>query len=223
MSRWAEAVSSSDYGTQSGMVLLLCLIFLLALTLLGLTASLDTILQNKLASNLQDTERAKQSALLTLSWAEHWLLEHDGPAPETCSTPCDGLYVHATGDLPSNPESENYSWWLEHGYEAGINPLNGDRIATLSSDSINRPVWIIEAVQTIPPAENGTPDTQVWYRLLARGSGRTETAVSVIESTVVRYWPASESTGLSDSLTPGPCPESEPPVACGRFTWRELR
>lgn len=223
MSTQVEAVSSCDFGTQSGMVLLLCLIFLLALTLLGLTASLDTILQNKLASNLQDTERAKQSALLTLSWAEHWLLEHDGPTPETCSAPCDGLYVHAAGDLPTNPESEHYSWWLEHGYEAGINPLNGDRIATLSSDSINRPVWIIEAVQSIPPAENGTPDTQVWYRLLARGSGRTETAVSVIESTVVRFWPALENTGLSDNRAPGPCPETEPPVACGRFAWRELR
>ena len=162
----------------------------MALTLLGLSASSDTILQNKLASNLQETERAKQSALLALSWAEHWLLELDGPPPETCSAPCDGLYLHAAGDLPSHPESESYSWWMEQGHEAGINPLTGDRIATISSDSINTPVWIIEAVQTIPPAENGNPDLQVWYRILARGSGRTETAVSVIESIVVRSWPA---------------------------------
>ena len=223
MSTRIEAASSWGFGTQSGMVLLLCLIFLLALTLLGLTASLDTILQNKLASNLQDSERAKQSALLALSWGEHWLLEHDGPTPEICSGPCDGIYIHAPGDLPSKPEFESYSWWLEHGYEAGINPLNGDRIATLSSDSINRPVWIIEAVQSIPPAENGTPDTQVWYRLLARGSGRTKTAVSVIESTVVRFWPALENTGLSDNPVPEPCPDTEPPAACGRFSWRELR
>lgn len=211
------------YRMQPGMVLLLCLIFLMALTLLGLSASSDTILQNKLASNLQETERAKQSALLALSWAEHWLLEQAGPAPESCSAPCDGLQLHATGDLPPHPEFESFSWWMEQGHEAGIEPLTGTRIATISSDSINPPVWIIEVVHSIPPIENGSPDLQVWYRLLARGSGRTDTAVSVIESTFVRSWPAFEDSELPVPDAPGSCPGTEPAALCGRFSWRELR
>ena len=43
---------------QNGMVLLLCLIFLTALTLLGLSAASDTILQTQLSANLQEAERA---------------------------------------------------------------------------------------------------------------------------------------------------------------------
>lgn len=223
MSQQIIGSSRRTFRVQSGMVLLLCLIFLMALTLLGLSASSDAILQSKLTNNLQETERARQSALSALSWAEQWLLEFDGPAPETCSTPCDGLYLHTTGSLPNHPEFESHSWWLSEGHEAGINPITGGRITTISSDSINPPVWVVEIIHTIPPVENSTADFQVWYRLLARGSGRTETAVSVIESTVVRSWPSVEDTGLSVTSVAVPCPGSEPSALCGRFSWRELR
>jgi len=216
-------VPSRAPGTQIGMVLLLCLIFLMALTLLGLSASADTILQNKLAGNLQETERAKQSALLALSWAENWLLELDGPTPTNCVAPCDGLNLHAIGDLPPHPEFENFSWWMNNGHEAGINPLTGVRMATISSDSINTPIWIIETVKTIQPAENDNPDLQIWYRLLARGSGRTANAISVIESTFVRSWPINEDSELPGTNVSDTCPGSGLPAICGRFAWRELR
>lgn len=211
------------FGTQIGMVLLLCLIFLMALTLLGLSATADTILQNKLAANLQESERAKQSALLALSWAENWLLELDGPAPGNCAGPCDGLNLHANGVLPPHPEFESFSWWMSNGHEAGINPLTGDRSARISSDSINAPVWIIETVKTIQPSGNGNPDLQVWYRILTRGSGRTANAVSVIESTLVRSWPIHEDNGLPVTDISGTCPGSGLSAKCGRVAWRELR
>ena len=211
------------FRTQAGMVLLLCLIFLMALTLLGLSATADTILQNRLSSNLQETERAKQSALLGLSWAEHWLLELAGPPPEICSEPCSGLYLHAAGELPSHPEFEDFSWWMDQGHEAGIDPLTGVRMATLSRHNIKPPVWIIEVAQTKLPAENGTLDLQVWYRILVRGSGRTDAGVSVIESTVVRSWPVVANVELADTHASGPCPGSGLQAVCGRFSWRELR
>jgi Tfp pilus assembly protein PilX len=207
-------------GFQPGMVLLLCLIFLMALTLLGLSASSDTILQSKLASNLQDSERAKQSALSALSWAEDWILEFNGPPPENCSMACGGLYLHASGMLPLYPESESYSWWLQHGHEAGIDPLTGERIVTLSNDSYDVPVWIIETAQIIPPGENGSTELLTWYRILARGTGQSETAVSVVESIISRSWPAADDTAVVGS---GRCPGSEQPALCGRFAWRELR
>ena len=66
-------------NTQSGMVLLLCLIFLTALTLLGLSASTDTVLQNQLAANLQETERAHIAEVLE---ACHWKIKGAGNAAE---------------------------------------------------------------------------------------------------------------------------------------------
>ena len=213
----------SAFNTQTGMVLLLCLIFLTALTLLGLSASADTVLQNKLATNLQETEHAKQSALSALAWAEQWLLEQEGTAPENCIEPCDGLYIHAAGSLPPHPEFKDLSWWLDQGYEAGIDPLSGVRVATISSGSIYTPVWIIESIHEIPPAENQTTDLQVWYRILARGSGRTGAGISVVESIVVRSWPSIGNSEQTETGTSGNCPGSVPTAKCRRISWRELR
>ena len=209
--------------TQTGMALLLCLVFLIALTLIGLSASSDTILQNRLAGNLQEAERAKQSALLSLSWAEQWLMSLDGALPEPCTVPCDGLNLHAMGDLPAHPESENISWWLEHGHVAGIDPITGVHIAAISGDSFNLPLWVIEAVKTTPAMEEGNPHLQVWYRILARGSGRTDGSVSVMESTVVRSWPTVDGTEPPDPDAPVSCSRLGLPAKCGRYAWRELR
>ncbi len=208
---------------QTGMALLICLIFLTALTLLGLSSSADAILQKKLAANLQETERARQAALSTLSWVEHWLLEFDGFAPDSCTEPCDGFHIHIAGDLPLNPEFENLSWWLIHGHEAGIDPVNGNRITTVSAGSIDPPVWIIEAIHTSPASEESSTDLQVWYRILARGSGRTKAAVSVVESTLVRSWSTNDSTESTDTSSADTCPGSGKSAKCGRVSWRELR
>jgi len=191
------------------MVLLLCLIFLTALTLLGLSASAEAILQNQLAANLQETQRARQSALAALTWAEQWLLGLDESAPEICDTACGGLKVHSKGTLSANPESEDLSWWVDQGQEAGINPLTGARIARIAASSIEPPMWIIEVIHELPPTENEATDLEVWYRILARGSGRTVASVSVVESIVVRSWASTES--------------AEPTAKRGRVAWRELR
>ena len=205
------------------MVLLICLIFLAALTLLGLSASAEAILQNQLAANLQETERAKQSALSALSWAEDWLLGLDGTAPETCVTTCDGLKVHAQGDLPASPEFRGISWWVDQGHEAGIDPRTGDLMTKIAGGSFNPPIWIIEAVHEISPTESGATDLQVWYRILARGNGRTDVSVSVVESIVVRSWTTIEATEPTETGIPGTCPGAEPTAECGRVSWRELR
>ncbi len=209
--------------TQGGMVLLSCLLFLTALTLLGLSASADTILQQKLAANFQETERAKQSALSTLRWAEAWLLGLEGPAPDICIEPCNGLRLHSTGELPLYPESESLSWWLQKGHEAGIDPLSGERLATIAAGAIDTPLWIIEVLHERPPGTDNATDLQVWYRILARGSGHSDTGISVIESTVVRSWAAGENTGLSGTEGTDSCPGSASSATCRRIAWRNLR
>jgi len=207
--------------TQRGMVLLLCLLFLVALSLLGLSAYTETLLQHRLSANLQDAERAKQSALLASSWAEDWLMSLQGPAPANCTDACMGLVLHAAGELPLHPEYENHAWWMANGHEAGVDPLTGERTQTISGDSFAAPMWVIETLETITPDESGGPDLQVWYRILARGTGRAETAVSVVESTVVRSWPV-PADNAAFSLGDGACPGSTPTAICGRYAWREI-
>jgi Tfp pilus assembly protein PilX len=217
--------ASDRYNTsdsQTGVVLLSCLIFLTAITLLGLSASADTILQNKLSANLQETQRSRQSALSALLWAERWLVNLEGSAPNICTESCEGLFLHNRGDLSSNPEFENVSWWQEQGHEAGIDPFTGEHVQSISSESITPPMWIIEFLHESPSVEDSSADGQSWYRILARGSGRTIASVSVIESIVVRSWPSIDSAELPESEGSG-CPEIEPNGKCGRVSWRNLR
>jgi Tfp pilus assembly protein PilX len=210
-------------NSQTGVVLLSCLIFLTALTLLGLSASADTILQNKLSANLQETQRSRQSALSALSWAERWLVNLEGSAPNICTQPCEGLFLHNIGDLSPNPEFENVAWWQEQGHEAGVDPFTGEHVQSVSSESITPPMWIIEFLHESPSVEDSSTDGQSWYRILARGSGHTISSVSVIESIVVRSWPSIDSAEPPDSDSPGPCPAVEPNGKCGRVSWRNLR
>jgi len=202
---------------EAGMALLLCLLFLTALTLLGLSATADTVLQHQLTANLQESERAKQSALAALSWAENWLLTMPGPAPETCLSPCNGFAIHPAGNLLPHPEFESLSWWQAQGFEAGIDPLTGERLVSFSALSINPPMWIVEVVHQTPASVDDTEanpaNAQVWYRILVRGSGRTDTAISVVESVVTRSWPAGAELPNEGIGTP----------AGGRVSWRELR
>jgi len=221
MSTRSHGIYKGFPPTQRGMVLLLCLLFLVALSLLGLSAATETLLQNKLAANLQDAERAKQAASLASSWAEQWILTLEGAEPENCADSCDGLILHAAGSLPPHPESAAIDWWMGNGHEAGIDPLTGERLQTISRDSIDAPVWIIEKLRTVTPAESGDPDLQVWYRVLARGSGQAETAVSVVESIVVRAWPV-PADNASFGIVAGACPGSAPTTICGRYAWREI-
>ena len=217
-------LSSSRFQTaQTGMVLLLCLIFLTSLTLLGLSATADTILQNQLSANLQEKERANQSAWASLAWAENWLLELEGRAPETCAPSCGGLYLHSAGNLPPHPEFETFGWWTAQGHQAGINPVTGEQMQTFSGSSHNPPVWVIEAVHSIPAEKNSTGQLWVWYRILARGSGHTASAVSVVESILARPWPSGSAPVLPGSNDPETCSDDASSNICGRVSWRELR
>jgi Tfp pilus assembly protein PilX len=205
------------------MVLLMCLIFLMSLTLIGLSASSDTVLQNQLSANLQEAERARQSALSALSWAEKWLLELSGTVPEYCTKPCLGQFIYSTGELAPHPESEDLSWWQDHGHEVGVDPSIVNTLAGEAAGNINKPIWIIEVLHTIPASEENPSSLQTWYRILARGSGRTKAAVSVIESTVMRSWSLLEDDTLTNTDDLPGCAAIDSTTKCGRVAWRELR
>ena len=210
-------------ATQTGVVLLLCLLFLTTLTLLGLSASAETVMQDMLASNLQETQRARQSALAAQLWAEQWILGQGGAEPMSCSRPCQGLFIHPPGSLPAHPETEDPSWWMANGHEGGVDPLTGQRLAVLSIDSIAPPLWVIELVHQTHAAESGAIDDQAWYRILARGSGWSGAGVSVAESIVTRPWRSAGTPDPVIDLLQGRCPGFDPDTPCRRVAWRSLR
>ena len=195
------------------MVLLLCMIFLTAMMLLGLSASADTILQQQLAANLQKAEQVKQSAQTALETAEKWLLGLDKPAPDACQAPCSQALIHPAGTLPADLQYKPLAWWLAHGQAGDQNP-------STSKDTGSPSVWLVELAYSITVADR--PDERrSWYRVVARGSDPADTVVSVVESIVLKTWkdgenPPAEKSTIAASCTPGS-------GDCGRQAWRRLR
>ena len=64
---------SSSRKDQRGVVLIVSLIFLLVLTLIGVTASQSTILQERMAGNVKDRNMALQASEAALRAGEIWV------------------------------------------------------------------------------------------------------------------------------------------------------
>lgn len=192
---------------QQGMVLLLCLIFMTALTLLGLSASTDTITQTQLAANLHDAERARQNAKLSLQWAEQWLSGRAGPAPQSCSSDCTGFFIQPAASLDYDLQSASLAWWTAHGYEVGLDPQSGVRLATIGAPGTDPPIWIIQSLHHSAATADGSTPALDWYRILVRTTGQSSNTVAVIESTVKKSWDATGSTAMP----------------ANRVAWQELR
>lgn len=192
---------------QQGMVLLLCLIFMTALTLLGLSASTDTITQTQLAANLHDAERARQNAQLSLQWAEQWLSGLAGPAPQSCSSGCSGFVTQPAASLGHDLQSASFTWWTAHGYEVGLDPQSGVRLASVGVPGADPPIWIIQSLYHSAATADGSTPALDWYRILVRTTGQSSNTVAVTESIVKKSWGATGSAAL--------------PVS--RVAWQELR
>lgn len=205
---------------QQGMVLLLCMIFLTAMMLLGLSASADTILQNQLVSNLQISERVKQAAQATLINAEQWLLDQGGPEPESCMSACTSPAIYSLNHLPSQPEQRSYEWWLENGHRPN-SETSGTSSGSLNiNNTLNAQVWLVETVFSIDAPQDNPTIKRVWYRILARAGNRSGTVVSVVESLFVHSWPLIDSSDEENEEDALDCPVL---ANCGRVAWRRLR
>lgn len=156
---------------QQGVVLITGLIFLVMMTLLGVTAMQMTVLEEKMAGNLRDENLAFQAAEAALREGELFLEQITLPAFDGAN----GLYHHA-----SHPAPDPIAWsgWTTSGRTTSAN------IQGVAS----QPRYIIEQLVSIPMGSGGsiqqsaTSLTSNMYRVTARGVGGTETAVVVLQS-----------------------------------------
>ncbi len=195
------------------MVLLLCMIFLTAMMLLGLSSSADTILQSQLATNLQKAERVKQSAQTTLETGEKWLMDLGASAPGPCQAPCKQAVIHPAGTLPGDLQYKPLNWWLANGQAVGQNPPP-------SRNKSNPSVWLIESSYTGAVADR-PGERRSWYRILARASDPTDKVVSVVESIVLKTWTEQQKPSSTIPTDSALCAAGS--GDCGRMAWRRLR
>jgi len=167
-----------NFNRESGVILAVSLLMLLLLTLLALTAMQSTLFQEKMSSNMQDKEFSFQAAESVLKEGEAWILGLTiEPKPlATCTAkPC-ALILNPN----LNPELKSKSWWTTN-----ANPYTNATLAKVKT----QPQFLVEFFRFVPDSPaigKGVPTGVYYYRLTARGTGLTDTAQTILQTTVGR-------------------------------------
>lgn len=165
-------------NNQRGAALLTGLIFMVILTLLGITAARMAGLEERMSGNLRDRAIAMQAAELTLRHAEQDILTTGRVTPQNFQDTCpNGLcYNGRSGDLNGTNWNTTPVWTLVSmtaapsvEYGQILNPpavtING--VAAM-------PRYLIEA---IPKRRPGEPDEEIYYRITVRALGANPNTV----------------------------------------------
>lgn len=182
---------------QRGAVLVISLLILVVVTLIALAGSESTIFQEKMAHNLRETNTAFQSAESGLREAELWIntLE-EAPTPlsaATCTSACDLSHDVWAENQPAggNLAWQNASWWSSNGRRYGVDYSGGSATENRSIDDVNQqPRYVIElsnwTSDSLVVGGTHPPPVVNYYTVTTMGTGATDTAMAILESTFVK-------------------------------------
>ncbi|MDN5850752.1 MAG: PilX N-terminal domain-containing pilus assembly protein [Nitrococcus sp.] len=176
-------------GAQNGSVLVVSLLFLLVMTLIGITAMQGVSLEEKMAGNARGGTLALQAAEAALREGEEWVMDDidlydPPPAVSSCSSnPCDLWEVNKPESYPQN---KDMSWWDGNAREYGTGT---QEYAALAAD----PHFLVEYLSYDPSGDIVDANDRAhrigphFYRATAAGFGPQGSTQRVLQSTV-RTW-----------------------------------
>ncbi len=195
--------ASSNPGNQRGVALVIGLIFLVGLTLIGLTSVGDNELQRRMSHGSSESNLAFQAAEAALGAGENWLGRQDVQPVPDCQSPCKDTASIWLGNPPIGEEPEvnitnlrTPAWWATEGRtfgrdytSAGPVTIAGQSIPWASSD---QPRYVIEQIKDpqgslVAGLPQVTPDTW-YYQVTARGRGNLPNQVSLVQSIFARTY-----------------------------------
>lgn len=185
-----EAQPKRPRQAQNGSVLIVSLLFLLVLTLIGITSMQGTSLEEKMAGNTRGGTLAFQAAEAALRDGEGQVMSidlYDPPIP-CSSAPCQVWQLNApTTDPMAPPETQPMSWWQTNGREYGENSTK--EFSALATD----PRFLVESLSYDPGGSIVDANDRArqigphFYRVTAAGFGPQNSTQRVLQSTV-RTW-----------------------------------
>lgn len=152
----ATATPTPSSG-QRGAALVIVMVMLLLLTLLGLQAMRGTLMQERMASNMNERNQAFQLAEAALRQGETWTLANSALAQANV------------------PLDDPFDW-------DGSQPEPTGEVLTLDPSLPDPPMFHVGPPQYIRVGVSLPPQWQYFYPVTARASGRTQAAVVVVQS-----------------------------------------
>lgn len=164
---------------QRGAALVVSLLLLLVMTILALSMSQTTRLQERMAGSSRDAKLAFQSAESGLRGAENYL-KGLTERPITCNDPKSCVVVEQGTFDAVDLTRQTEAWWDANGQEFGTASTN--ELPNVEAD----PKYVIEYYGDSKSGKltigHGVERRKVFYKATARSHGNTDTSESVNES-----------------------------------------
>ncbi|KFI22033.1 pilus assembly PilX family protein [Nitrosococcus oceani] len=172
-------------SSQRGATLIISLLMLLVMTLIGITATQTTALEEKMAGNLGDQNLAFQAAEAALRAGEGWLGQQtDEPDPQplgSCGTPpCDLVWQL---NLLNGGNFVDINWWKTAGEARIYGNAALAKIKTAPKHFVEYHSFIRDGLTL--GKQSDEVGRQV-YRVTARGTGGTDQAQAILQTTYTR-------------------------------------
>ena len=176
-------IHSDQYPTKSrqkGVALVMSMAFLLILTLIGIGALNTSALEERMTGNMVDKNYALQAAESALLAGEAMIPPLGSDPADLPPDPNDGFHMPSTMAVPR---------WNEAGIWTGSDHISYAGLSNVKT----QPKFIIESMGLVSTGTgvttgagygggSGDPDMNV-FRISGRGTGGTDNAVSMVQST----------------------------------------
>ncbi|WP_266167875.1 pilus assembly PilX family protein [Dyella subtropica] len=197
MFRGKRIVPFPSMRDERGVVLVVALIFLVLLTVLAISASGRSLLQERMAGNVRDAQLARMSAESALRGAEWrlWKYSADAGLHMQCGM---GVLADCFVHDPAQPNDQviafrtSAGWLAEAGteYKGSDGSLDFTRAEDATAVLAHNPRYLIEDLGEGRPSGEGAqeeydpavPRNHI-YRITARATGANANTLSVLEST----------------------------------------
>lgn len=178
---------SSLAPRERGVALVMAMVFLLILTLIGVTTMGTTVLEERMAGNMQDKNTAFQAAESALTSGENWLRPLTAMPIFDPLVTDDGLHRQSSTSIPVWLSSTVWGSADAVDYTelpGSASPPSGQLLSNVNQ----QPQYLIEDLGPIRDPlgslKLGSPSlaTRNVFRVTARGTGRSDQAMVMIQS-----------------------------------------
>jgi type IV pilus assembly protein PilX len=170
---------------QSGMALMTAILLLVVMTIMATSMMSSYGVEEKIAGNTREKERALNAAVSAQQYAEYWL-STNSPVAATCTGPVSSNIGQVCNAALTTPEQLPWASYVTY-TQFTSNPIDPANPITITGSGpatqgtyFAAPVFYIQDLGANP----GTPAGEL-YQIDATGYGGTANAVAVVESTYV--------------------------------------